>query len=83
MLEADNNSFQKTEYSISPDTGRVRKRVRIKKRRPLLSKRRIKKYIEYAVWIFLLLAFIASLIIIIPELNISSEKYKAPKGTGR
>ena len=66
------------EYSISPRSGRLRKRVRVKtKKNPLISKRRMKKYGQMALWIFLILAFLASLIIVFPELDIESSNKKA------
>jgi hypothetical protein len=65
------------EYSISPRSGRLRKRMRIKKKNPLVSKRRMKKYGQTALWVLLILAFIASLIIVFPELNIESTNKKA------
>jgi hypothetical protein len=60
-----------SEYSISPTSGRLRKKIRKKK---MLSRRRVKKYVEYFLWILLLAAFIYSLIIVIPELGIVSDK---------
>ena len=72
------------EYSISPRSGRLRKRVRIKtKKNPLISKRRMKKYGQMAMWIFLILAFLASLIIVFPELDIESSNKKANQETFR
>lgn len=66
------------EYSISPNSGRLRKRVRIKKKKtPMFSKRRMKKYGQLALWALLILAFLTSLIIVFPELNIESSNKKA------
>jgi len=61
------------EYSVSPNSGRLRKRVRVKKKK-LFSKRKMKKYFEYFLWILLLGAFLYSLIVVIPELGIVSDK---------
>jgi len=43
----------------------------------LISKRRMKKYGQMALWVFLILAFLVSLIIVFPELNIESSNKKA------
>jgi hypothetical protein len=58
-------------YTVSPNSGRIRKRVRKKK---IFSRRKIKKYVEYFLWILLLGAFLYSLIVVIPELGITSDK---------
>ncbi|HNP49811.1 MAG TPA: hypothetical protein PKK99_09635 [Bacteroidia bacterium] len=60
------------EYSISPRSGRLRKKIRLKKKSPVLSKRRFKKFSRVALWVLLIAAFIASLVIVVPELNITS-----------
>ncbi len=62
------------EYSISPNSGRLRKRVRLKKKKPFFTKKRMKKLFEKAMWILLLIILIYSLIIVIPEMGIVSEK---------
>ncbi len=59
------------EYSISPNSGRLRKRIKKKK---VFTKRKMKKYFEYFLWIVLIGAFLYSLIIVIPELGIVSDK---------
>lgn len=56
-------------YSISPNSGRLRKKIRVKKKKEPFSKRKAKKYWRQALWIFLLLAFVASLLLIFPELG--------------
>jgi hypothetical protein len=61
------------EYSISPESGRLRKRIRKKKKR-FFSKRKVKTYIEYFLWIVILAAFVYSLIVVIPELGLTSAK---------
>lgn len=61
------------EYSISPETGRLRKRVR-KRRKRFFSKRKMKMYVEYFLWIVILAAFVYSLIVVIPELGITNIK---------
>ena len=61
------------EYSISPDSGRLRKRLR-KRKKKLFSKRKLKIYVEYVLWIVILAAFVYSLIVVIPELGLNSGK---------
>lgn len=66
------------EYSISPRSGRLRKRKRLnKKNGSLFSSRRMKKVGQVAFWVLLILAFLTSLIIVFPELNIESSNKKA------
>jgi len=72
---ADKHLHRSEEYSISPTSGRLRKRIR-KKKKSAFSKRKVKKYFEYFVWIVILIAFIYSLIIILPEIGLSD---KTPK----
>ena len=59
------------EYSISPRSGRLRKRVRIKEKRPPFSKRKLKKMTRKILWILLIIGFVLTLIIIGPELNVN------------
>ncbi len=72
------------EYSISPRSGRLRRKVRVRKREDkFFKKRRVKRFLNTAIWVFLIGGFILSIIYIIPELNISSDKKKtiiAPGG---
>ncbi|MBK6446777.1 MAG: hypothetical protein IPG90_12095 [Bacteroidetes bacterium] len=60
------------EYSISPRSGRLRKKVRLKKKSPFFSKNRMKKYGRMSLWVLLVVSVIISLVIVIPELNITS-----------
>ncbi len=64
------------EYSISPRSGRLRKRVKVKKKKPLLKRSSTKKKLTTLVWILLLLAFIVSVVLILPEINIEGGKKK-------
>lgn len=61
------------EYSISPESGRLRKRLR-KRKKKFFSRRKVKMYVEYVLWIVILAAFVYSLIVVIPELGITSAK---------
>ncbi|REJ81359.1 MAG: hypothetical protein DWQ44_09920 [Bacteroidetes bacterium] len=64
------------EYSISPRSGRLRKRIRKKKKKSFFSKRKVKKVLNTALWIVLIVAFLTSLIIVFPELDITSDNKK-------
>ena len=59
-------------YSISPNSGRLRKRIRSKRARSPFSKRKAKKYTRIMLWTFLIVAFVISLVIIIPELAVDN-----------
>ena len=64
------------EYSISPNSGRLRKRVRRKKEKKFYSRSNIKRFINSALWVILIAAFLISLILVFPELNLVSDKKK-------
>ena len=64
------------EYSISPNSGRLRKRVRRKKEKSFFSKSNIKNIINSALWVILIASFLISLILVFPELNLVSDKKK-------
>ena len=57
------------EYSLSPRSGRLRKRIKKTKKKPLYSKKKFNKLFVKIVWILMILAFIASLFILIPEMG--------------
>lgn len=62
------------EYSISPRSGRLRKRIRVKQKKPFYSRRRMKKTTRKLLWVLLIIGFILTLIIIAPEININPKK---------
>ncbi len=64
------------EYSISPNSGRLRKRVRRKKEKKFFSRANIKRFINSALWVILIASFLISLILVFPELNLVSDKKK-------
>lgn len=64
------------EYSISPNSGRLRKRVRRKKEKSFFSKSNIKNIINSTLWVILIASFLISLILVFPELNLVSDKKK-------
>lgn len=74
------------EYSISPNTGRLRKRVKVKKRKPFFQRGSTKKKVTTIVWILLLIGFIISVVLVLPELNIEGggkKKENMEKAIGR
>lgn len=66
------------EYEISPRSGRLRKRVKVKKKKPFFKRSRVKKAMQTMVWVILVLAFLVSVVLVVPELNLGSDKKKAP-----
>ena len=64
------------EYSISPNSGRLRKRIRRKKEKKFFDKSNVKNFINSALWTILIAAFVISLILVFPELNLVSDKKK-------
>jgi hypothetical protein len=59
-------------YTISPNSGRLRKKISGKKRSSLFSKRSAKKYTRFAIWALLIIAFLISLVIILPEMTVQN-----------
>lgn len=65
------------EYSISPRSGRLRRKIKVRKREDkFFKKRRVKKFMNNMVWVLLLLGFIVSIIYVVPELGLTSTKKK-------
>lgn len=64
------------EYSISPRSGRLRKRVKVKQRKPFFHRGSTKKKMTTLVWILLLVGFIISVVLILPEINFEGGKKK-------
>ena len=64
------------EYSISPNSGRLRKRIRRKKEKKFFSRENVKRFINSALWVILIASFLISLILVFPELNLVSDKKK-------
>ncbi|TAH43224.1 MAG: hypothetical protein EYC69_02835 [Bacteroidetes bacterium] len=64
------------EYSISPRSGRLRKRIKKKKKESFFSSRNLKTLGTKIVWGLLILAFLVSLILVFPELNMVSTNKK-------
>jgi len=62
------------EYSVSPNTGRLRKRVKVRRKKSFFRRSKIKRILEYTFWISILVLFLYSLIIVLPEMGIVSDK---------
>jgi preprotein translocase subunit SecG len=68
------------EYSISPRSGRLRKRIRTKNKKSSLSKRKIKKNMTRLMWVLMILAFLFSLAVLLPQLNQSGQRPAGSSG---
>jgi hypothetical protein len=60
-------------YTVSPNSGRLRKKVTSRKKNNLFSKRKAKKYSRIALWALLIIAFLVSLVIIVPEMSVQND----------
>lgn len=67
------------EYSISPRSGRLRKKIRVRKKQSKFSKRKVKRYFYQGLWILLVIAFVLSLAILIPEMGVDGPKSEMEK----
>ena len=61
MIEEKNEIV---EYSISPSSGRIKKKIRYRKKRSVFSKKRVKKYFEFGMLILLVVVLIVSILLI-------------------
>src|SRR5690349_13846728 len=59
-------------YTISPNSGRLRKKIISRKKSNFFSRRKVKKYTRFALWALLIIAFLISLVIILPEMTIQN-----------
>ena len=64
------------EYSISPSTGRLRKKIRRRKQEKFFSRPGVKNSINTGLWVLLIAVFVMCLVIVFPELNLVSSKKK-------
>ena len=62
------------EYSISPRTGRLRKKIKKKRHKPFFQRSGVKKKMTTVIWILLIVGFIISLIVVLPELEFDASK---------
>jgi len=60
-------------YTVSPNSGRLRKKISSKKKPSFFSKRKAKKYSRMALWALLIIAFLISLVIIVPEMSVQND----------
>ena len=62
---------------------RRRRRYKYKYRKKKKSKKKkLKKYLEYALWVVVIAAFIASLVILVREMDVTTDKKKGKKKKG-
>jgi hypothetical protein len=67
------------QFSISPKSGRLRKRVRVKykKKKPVVTKNRLKKLINNPILILMIIALLSLLTYyLMPKYTVYYEKYK-------
>jgi hypothetical protein len=69
------------EYSISPRSGRLRKRIRVKEKKTFFQRTAVRSALSTIIWVILVGGFIISLFYVIPELNIVSDKNAKSKTT--
>ena len=60
-------------FSISPRSGRLRKKVKVVKEKKSFTKKKLRKSVQKAGWILLLIIFLISLVMIIPQLSDKNE----------
>ena len=56
-------------YSISPRTGRLRKKIKKRKKSGKIDKKKLNKRIQKIGWIVLLIIFLASLVMLFPQMG--------------
>ncbi len=59
------NRDEIVEYSISPRTGRIKKKIRFRKRKSFFSKKKMKKYFEFLLLILFLVVFVLSVVLLV------------------
>ena len=60
-------------YTVSPNSGRLRKKISSRKKHTFFSKRKVKKYTRFALWALLIIAFLVSLVVLVPEMSIQND----------
>ena len=70
-------------YTISPNSGRLRKKISTKKKSSFFSKRKVKKFTRFALWTLLIIAFLISLVIILPEMSVQNNPRNQQKQNRR
>ena len=59
------NKDEIVEYSISPRTGRIKKKIRYRKKKSFFSRKKVKKYFEFLLLILFLAIFALSVVLMI------------------
>jgi preprotein translocase subunit SecG len=68
------------EYSISPRSGRLRKRIRVKKKESAFSKNKVKKNLSRIMWVLMIIGFLFCLAVLLPMMNQSGPVNQASSG---
>jgi len=55
-------------YSVSPHSGRLRKKIKKSKTKKPFSKNKLNTWLQKIGWVFLLILFLISIIMIVPQL---------------
>ena len=73
------------EYSISPRTGRIKKKIRYRKRKSIFSKKNMKKYLEFLLLILFFALFVVSVVLMIRPGGEEKQRidYIEKKGKGK
>jgi hypothetical protein len=56
-------------YSVSPESGRIRKRIKKKKKKDGFTKRKLNKAVQKIGWIALAILFLFSLLLLFPHMG--------------
>ena len=73
MIEEKNEIV---EYSISPSSGRIKKKIRYRKKRSFFSGKRMKKYLESLLLMLLVIVFILSVVMLMRPDNENKDRMK-------
>ena len=79
------NRDEIVEYSISPRTGRIKKKIRYRKRKSFFSKKKMKKYFEFLLLILFFVVFVLSVVLMIRPGGQEKQRidYIEKKGKGK
>ena len=79
------NRDEIVEYSISPRTGRIKKKIRYRKRKSIFSKKKMKKYFEFLILILFFAIFVISVVLMIRPGGQEKQRidYIEKKGKGK
>ena len=68
------------EFSISPRSGRLRKRIKVRKKKSAFSKTKVKKNISRLMWVLMIIAFLFCLAVLLPMMNQSGPGNQSSSG---